>query len=257
MVDSASYQYFNHTISHRILRFENWVRENRRPLWDLLVILIMLGVTLPLIYITDAMEKFYVFSHAHEAWQLDEIVLSLAVISVLLSVFATRRWIDAMQFMRRANTDSLTGVNNLRKGYEVLEQEILRARRYQRPLSLIMFDIDHYKEFNDSLGHQVGDGVLKKISKLVLSGLRATDTLARWGGDEFLIICVETDLDTSRQLAERLRRSIEGSPLQGLWNTTASFGVAQFENGDDFNSFTRRVDDRLYVAKTQGKNRVA
>jgi diguanylate cyclase (GGDEF)-like protein len=257
MINSASYRYFIRNIPLLYFRFDNWVRENRRPLLDLIVILFMLGITIPIVIVTDAAEVLYTFSRAHEAWQLDEIVLSLVLISFLLAIFATRRWIDALMFLRRSNTDLLTGLNNRRRGWEVLEHEIHRAKRYNRPLSLIMFDIDHYKEFNDSLGHQVGDTVLKKISKITQSELRITDTLARWGGDEFIVICVETNLETAHQLAERLRENIERNPVQGLWNATASFGVAEFESDDDFNSFTRRADDRLYVAKTQGKNKVA
>jgi diguanylate cyclase (GGDEF)-like protein len=257
ILNSASSQFFYRNVPHGMLRLENWLRENRRPLLDLMVILFMLGLVLPFIFMTDAAEVLYAYSRRVENWQLDEIVLSLAAVSFFLAVFATRRWIDALKFMRRSNTDSLTGLNNQRRGREVLEQEIHRAMRYHRPLSLIMFDIDHYKEFNDSLGHQVGDGVLKKISKIAQTDLRVTDTLVRWGGDEFLIICVETDLQTAQQIAERLRENIEGNPVQGLWNTTASFGVAEFESDDDLNSFTRRVDDRLYMAKEQGKNRVA
>ncbi len=257
MLNNASYQSLFRNIAHEILRFQNWIRENRRPLVDLVVILFMLVIILPIVLTTDAAEWLYNFSRTHEAWQLDEIILSLVVFSFFLAIFATRRWIDATMFLKRSNTDSLTGLNNRRRGWEVLEQEIHRAKRYNRPLSLIMFDIDHYKEFNDSLGHQVGDTVLKKISKITQSELRITDTLARWGGDEFIVICVETNLETAHQLAERLRGTIERNPVQGLWNTTASFGVAEFEKDDDFTSFTRRADDRLYVAKTQGKNKVA
>jgi diguanylate cyclase (GGDEF)-like protein len=87
--------------------------------------------------------------------------------------------------------------------------------------------------------------------------LRATDTLVRWGGDEFMIISIETELHTARQLAERLRASLESHSISDIGRITASFGVAQFEADDDFNSFSRRADDRLYVAKTQGRNRVA
>ena len=254
---STSYKIFCRALPHSVLKLEDWVRENRRPLYELIVTLFFIGVAIPLVIMTDASEAFYAWSRAHESWQLDDIVVSLAIISFFLAIFATRRWVEAIGFLHRSNTDSLTGLNNRRKGWEVLDHEMQRARRYQRPLSLIMFDIDCYKEFNESLGHQTGDMVLKKVAKTVQEGLRASDTLVRWGGDEFLIISVETDLPTALQLAERLRSTIEQYPVQGLWNTTASFGVVQFEPEDDFNSFMRRADDRLYTAKTQGKNRVA
>lgn len=254
---NTSDRIFYRALPHGILRLGKWIRENRRPLHELLVTLLLIGLTIPIFVVTDLAEKLYIYSRAHEGWQLDEIVLSLAAASFFLAIFATRQWVDAIVFLHRSNTDSLTGLTNRRKGWEVLEQEMQRARRYQRPLSLIMFDIDSYKEFNESLGHQTGDMVLKKVAKSVQSELRASDTLVRWGGDEFIIICVESDLPTALQLAERLRATIDQNPVQGLWNTTASFGVAQFEKEDDFNSLMRRVDDRLYVAKTQGKNQVA
>lgn len=257
MTSSSSIKIFNRTLPHSILKLENWIRENRRPLHELIVTLFCIGITVPLIITTNASETLSNYSRVHETWRLEDIVLSLAVISFFLAIFATRQWIEAIKFLRRSNTDSLTGLNNRRKGWEVMEREMQRAKRYQRPLSLIMFDIDSYKEFNDSLGHQTGDAVLKKVAKTVQEGLRSSDTLVRWGGDEFLIISVETDLSTAQQLAERLRIHIEHCAVQGLWNTTASFGVAQFDNDDDFNSLTRRADDRLFCAKSQGKNRVA
>lgn len=244
-------------LPHKLQKYENWIRENHRPLHELIITLFGIGLIVPLIFITNASEALLAYSKAHENWHLEDIVLSLAVTCFLLAIFATRQWISAMIFLRRSNTDSLTGLNNRRKGWEVLEREMHRARRYQRPLSLIMFDIDCYKDFNDSLGHQTGDVVLKKVAKTVLSELRVTDTLVRWGGDEFMIISVETDLSKARQIAERLRTTIESCAVQGLWNTTASFGVVQFEKEDDFNSLTRRVDDQLFSAKSQGKNRVA
>ncbi len=248
---------FRRTLPHGVLRFENWIRENRHALDDLILVVFMVAVIIPLIYMTDASETLYLYSRAHESWWLNDIVLSLAVASFLLAIFATRRWIEAVGFLQRSNTDSLTGLYNRRKGWEVLEREMQRAKRYQRPLSLIMFDIDHYKEINDFHGHPAGDRVLKKVSRTVQAELRVTDTLVRWGGDEFMIISVETDLPTAHQLAERLRASIESNPAQDVGKATASFGVAQFDHQDDFNSLTRRADDRLYAAKTQGRNRVA
>ncbi|MBN1536415.1 MAG: GGDEF domain-containing protein [Anaerolineales bacterium] len=253
----TSYKAFCRTLPHKVIRLENWFRENRRPLRELIIVLMFIGLAVSLIVATDVSEALFGYAREHENGHLDDLVLSLAVTSFFLAIFATRQWIESIKFLHRSNTDSLTGLNNRRKGWEVLEREIQRARRYQRPLSLIMFDIDFYKEFNDSLGHQTGDGILKKVAKTVQDRLRVSDTLVRWGGDEFLIISIETDLSTSRTLAERLRTTIENCSVQGLWNITASFGVTQFEQDDDYNSLTRRVDEQLYKAKTQGKNRVA
>ena len=182
---------------------------------------------------------------------------SAAVLSICLTIFSLRRWAEAASLLQQANTDSLTGLFNRRKGWEVIEQEMNRARRYHRPVSLIMFDIDHFKAINDTYGHLAGDHVLKTIAKTIQEKLRSTDTFVRWGGEEFMIISAETDLSGARQLAERLRKSIENCSVRNMSRLTASFGVTQFTASDNFDSFTQRVDAKLYDAKSTGRNKVA
>lgn len=158
---------------------------------------------------------------------------------------------------RRASTDPLTGIFNRLRFNEYLDREISEARRYQHPLALIMFDIDHFKLINDSYGHHVGDRVLKELANVVSANIRDVDIFSRWGGEEFMILSPHTDLGHGRQLAEKLRTAIENHRFEGAGSITCSFGVAQFVDGDTDSSLARRADEALYHAKNGGRNRVA
>ncbi len=155
-----------------------------------------------------------------------------------------------------ATTDSLTGIANRRMFLQVLESEILRARRYNNPLTLVMYDIDYFKQVNDTHGHDVGDEVLKGVTELVRTNIRSLDMVARWGGEEFIILTAQSDLHSARAMAEKLRTAIAGRAFDRVGSVTASFGVAIFEPHDDSTSFLKKVDDALYKAKKNGRNRV-
>jgi diguanylate cyclase (GGDEF)-like protein len=153
--------------------------------------------------------------------------------------------------------DPLTGCGNRRMLSMRLKTELEKSRRYNRPLSAIMFDIDHFKMINDTYGHQTGDAVLKELSSLIAARLRSSDIMARWGGEEFIIVLPETDLRQSAQTAEKLRIAIEQHPFPLQQDVTCSFGVVQCIYDDTTDSVVKRVDDRLYEAKEYGRNRVA
>ena len=155
-----------------------------------------------------------------------------------------------------AVTDTLTQVFNRTKYYEIMEREIERTKRYDHPLSIIMFDIDHFKKVNDMYGHTVGDYVLQTLTQIVKENLRDTDYLVRWGGEEFIIIAPETDLKKAEILAERNRKASEGYKYDHIGTITASFGVTQFTKDDNEDTVIKRVDDALYEAKRKGRNRV-
>jgi diguanylate cyclase (GGDEF)-like protein len=155
-----------------------------------------------------------------------------------------------------ATTDSLTGIANRRMFLQVLESEILRARRYSTPLTLVMYDIDYFKQVNDTHGHDVGDEVLKGVTELVRTNIRSLDMVARWGGEEFIILTAQSDVHSARAMAEKLRTAIAGWAFEMVGTVTASFGVAVFEPHDDSTSFLKKVDDALYKAKENGRNRV-
>lgn len=155
-----------------------------------------------------------------------------------------------------SQTDPLTGVYNRLKTGTMLDQEFERSRRYKRDLSVVMFDLDCFKRVNDNFGHQAGDNVLVTCSALVLDCIRKHDILGRWGGEEFLILCPETDVDGAQQLAENLRRHLENNPTDGVGVVTASFGVAQLGAMDDIKRLIGHADEALYQAKLDGRNRV-
>jgi diguanylate cyclase (GGDEF)-like protein len=156
---------------------------------------------------------------------------------------------------RQATTDPLTGILNRLKFNHTLNAEIQRSKRYAMPLSLIMFDIDHFKNINDSHGHHAGDKVLREIVELVKENIRVHDFFARWGGEEFMIMATNTVLDNARLLAEHLRLKIGRHHIQGVGRVTCSFGVAQLIN-DTEDQLMQRVDHALYQAKANGRDRV-
>jgi diguanylate cyclase (GGDEF)-like protein/PAS domain S-box-containing protein len=155
---------------------------------------------------------------------------------------------------RLATTDKLTGSYNRRKFKEIIGIEIERVKRYNQPLSIIMFDIDHFKKVNDKYGHVAGDHVLKTIADIVRKNMRKTDYLFRWGGEEFLILSSETQLDKAHALAERIRKAIESYKFKKVGKVTVSFGVTEFKERDTEDSFVKRTDDAMYKAKKKGRN---
>jgi len=155
-----------------------------------------------------------------------------------------------------ASTDPLTSLFNRRKLNEFLEQEISRAKRYKTDFSVIMIDIDHFKNINDTYGHQEGDRVLKALGMRVKDTIRESDILARWGGEEFMILAVNTDLPNAQIVAEKIRTDIEIQHVADIVEFTVSVGVTQFKDSDDVASLVDRVDKALYQAKKEGRNRV-
>ena len=160
------------------------------------------------------------------------------------------------KFRTLSEIDALTGIYNKGKFNRVLDDELKKVRRYKRPLGLILFDIDHFKQINDTFGHQVGDYVLKEIAKIVKSNIRNTDIFARWGGEEFVILAPETDINGLKMLAEKLRKAIEDHQFDKVKKVTASFGVTEATPEDTTDTVVRRADEALYLAKDKGRNRV-
>jgi len=153
--------------------------------------------------------------------------------------------------------DGLSGVNNKRFFLDAMDREIPRARRHQRPLSLVMMDLDHFKGINDTFGHLAGDFVLKEFAQLVKARLRPDDILARYGGEEFAVILPETDREDAHKIADGLRAVVadhrfefEGEHVR----VTVSCGVAQLADGWDVLHFVKAADDRLYMAKRGGRD---
>lgn len=153
-------------------------------------------------------------------------------------------------------TDELTGLTNRHGLHKAFQSELERAHRYQRPLTVILVDIDHFKAVNDELGHLMGDKVLVEFARLLQSGVRQVDTVCRWGGEEFLIICHETPPDQAMELAERLLQAVRRHAFACGRPITASAGVASAVGGDSALTIEARADAALYQAKTTGRDRV-
>ncbi len=158
---------------------------------------------------------------------------------------------------RLASADPLTGLANRRGGERDISAEISRARRQSTALSCLLLDIDHFKNVNDTSGHQAGDYVLREISELLRRTVRAYDILVRWGGEEFLIVLPGVTPEQARKLAERLRLAVEQMPLSGIDGVTASIGVSALGKDYSFDAMFAEADRRLYAAKAAGRNRVA
>jgi diguanylate cyclase (GGDEF)-like protein/PAS domain S-box-containing protein len=157
---------------------------------------------------------------------------------------------------KMAFTDPLTGIYNRLKLNEALEYEVSRAQRYQLDLCVILIDIDLFKEVNDRHGHLVGDSVLVEFAKILQQNVRKPDIVGRWGGEEFIVICPETNLNGALTLAQNLKSCIEEHRFDIVKQKTASLGVAGFRNKDSVERLLSRADEALYLAKQKGRNRV-
>jgi len=155
-----------------------------------------------------------------------------------------------------ASTDPLTGAWNRRHFGEIVEGEMHRSNRYGHPLSLLLLDIDHFKRVNDTHGHAEGDRVLCEVADCMRAAIRVSDSLTRWGGEEFIVLMPDTGLSSAVILAERIREGIEGHAFEGIGPVTASVGVAEFLPNDSRDAWLERADLAMYRAKHQGRNRV-
>lgn len=153
-------------------------------------------------------------------------------------------------------TDGLTNLFNRRKLDEMLSYEAAKANRYKTCFGVILLDIDRFKLINDNYGHMVGDQVLIHLAAILKENTREVDTVGRWGGEEFLIICPQMDLKHVNMLAEKLRQLIANYDFNGIGQRTASFGVVGYQNNEAIKDLIKRADDCLYKAKDSGRNKV-
>jgi diguanylate cyclase (GGDEF)-like protein len=165
------------------------------------------------------------------------------------------------EFRELAIRDGLTGLFNHRYAHERLEQEFERATRFARDLTVIFIDVDNFKFFNDTNGHQAGDTVLKILASIMTNASRESDTVARWGGEEFILVAPETDADTACKLAEKIRQAVAAYPFphaaeQPLGCISLSLGVAAKSSSTASpQKLLRHADDAVYRAKDAGRNR--
>jgi diguanylate cyclase (GGDEF)-like protein/PAS domain S-box-containing protein len=156
-----------------------------------------------------------------------------------------------------ANRDPLTKIYNRRKFYEELDKHFDKSKDNNKPLSMMMLDIDHFKSINDTYGHEAGDKTIKSIANILLSFLEEDYSVARWGGEEFVMLFPNKTDQEAYIIAEEIRKTVESYKFEDIGEVTASFGITSINNDDTVSSFTIRVDKALYLSKNSGRNRVS
>jgi diguanylate cyclase (GGDEF)-like protein len=220
------------------------------------------GLTLPLArrvgvraYVPGSVEshrKNAAYTRVAEAGLLALLALMLLTLVLTRPLLRAFRWTEEQA--SEARIDALTGLANRRAVEEILAAEISRAQRFAHDLAVVLLDLDRFKEINDSFGHAAGDVMLRAVSRLLTSLARQGDTVARWGGEEFVVVLPETDLAGAQRFAERLRRTIEAHSV-GDMRTSASCGVATMLAEDTVEELIGAADQALYQAKSNGRNR--
>ncbi|MDZ7759491.1 MAG: sensor domain-containing diguanylate cyclase [Desulfovermiculus sp.] len=161
------------------------------------------------------------------------------------------------ELQRLSRTDTLTGCFNRRKFLECLDYECKQVERLHNSMTLIMFDIDHFKRINDTYGHEAGDLVLQSLAAIVSAQLREVDILCRWGGEEFLILAPDTDAQNAQVMVERIRKTVAEHVFSQDVEITVSFGLVQYKKGEEsLDDLINRADQCMYLAKEKGRNRV-
>ena len=193
--------------------------------------------------------------------------LAFAIISALTSAFygRSRQAVAALRdseqrFKEMSITDELTGLYNSRHFFSRLKAEIERTDRYGHPLTLLILDLDNFKQCNDTFGHLAGDKVLAEAGNIIRKSIRSTDSAYRYGGEEFAVILPESSKQEALYFAERIRKSFESVAFSDYKDrdlrVTVSIGVAQHLSGQKISAFFKRADRNMYAAKKSGKNRV-
>ncbi len=174
------------------------------------------------------------------------------IICILFDI--TRQKIFEKELIEMSIKDELTGLYNRRYFDQIIAKELVRAKRYKEPLSVIMYDIDYFKKVNDTYGHQAGDEVLKTLSDIVVRNVRSVDFVFRTGGEEFVILLIKTKAEDAFKIAEKIRKIVESYDFPKVGHITISLGVTQLKDDDTPLSFIARADSALYKAKNSGRN---
>ena len=223
-----------------------------------LFFIILINVVLLFLFINmDLFERFYLFSREYESWQLDELVpLGFILLLSLIYIFA-RLWRKSVVYARltkdAASKDLLTKLFNRRALELTIATEWDRYSRYHEDFCLVLFDIDDFGDINDALGHLEGDRILTDIASIVSQNTRKTDTVARWGEEEFLILCPVCKSEQALLLAEKIRSKIYRTLKDGV-ELSASFAVVQSKPTQSLEELIKRTDFTLNKAKKRGKN---
>jgi len=188
-----------------------------------------------------------------------EELLNQKILDKTLKLKNAKRKIEKLnKILKYASThDKLTTIYNKRAILDFLKNDICRTKRIKTNISLIMFDIDFFKNINDTYGHIVGDEILRNLSLLIKENIREIDLLGRYGGEEFLIILPDTNLQSANIMAERILNLVRGYEFKTSkvnLKLTVSIGIAEYKQGETIDNFIERVDKKLYEAKNNGRN---
>lgn len=224
---------------------------------ETILLILSISVTILCFVSLDITEKIFEFMAQHEELELDEIINILAVSSIFLFIFTLRRFFHLKKLLIIAWTDPLIGLINRRKGIEYIDKEIQKITKSMGYSSLIMYDIDDFKKINDTFGHDSGDKVLMMVSEIIEKNMRSEDFNIRWGGEEFIICCPNTQLKEAVLLAERFRKNIENYIFPNEIKITISLGVIELKAGESIQEQIIRADKELYKSKNTGKNKVS
>ncbi|WP_152184218.1 sensor domain-containing diguanylate cyclase [Sulfurimonas indica] len=168
----------------------------------------------------------------------------------------TERILNEQKFKKLATIDPLTQIPNRYQLYQYFDDFIAKTEHRKNFFSILLFDIDHFKQINDNFGHYVGDNILKDFSRLIVENIRSIDKFGRWGGEEFLLLLDSTDEHDAMRIAQKLNDLVAGSVFDELYCITVSIGVTEYRQGDTKEQCIERADIALYAAKNLGRNRV-
>lgn len=185
-----------------------------------------------------------------------KVYLSMVACSLFTFGFATQRNQQRDRLLFYSTKDSLTGAENRRSMDERLAEAIQIHERTGNSMSLIILDLDRFKQINDTAGHSAGDDLLIRVTNVLASRIRVTDYLFRYGGDEFVVLANSSDLHTASQLAEDLRALVDADEAVSGWQMSISLGVAEYVRGETREAWLKRADEALFESKRQGRNRV-
>ncbi len=199
--------------------------------------------------------RSYAF-HEHESGEYHVLVAEKLDEDLFMELYLDGYITDIIrEFKFLAEIDSLTGFYNRKKIENLLNQEVERASRYKKDLSLLFIDLDNFKEINDTYGHLTGDKVIKEVAQIIKEEIRRTDFVGRFGGEEFLVVLPETRPSEALKVANRIRKRVEDKRT-GVGRITVSIGVTCMREGENPETLFNRVDRAMYLAKEKGKNRV-
>jgi diguanylate cyclase (GGDEF)-like protein len=225
---------------------------------DIILIVIFNAVMLLVFTKIDLLEWLYDYSQKFESLELDEVIPLFFILSVSLLIFIIRRFIEQRKLFFEVEQlsirDHLTGLYNRRFMQDMFYAEIERVKRGSMQFSVLIIDIDDFKNINDSHGHNTGDKVLSQFSEVIQSIIRKVDIVSRWGGEEFLILCPETNINEATLTANRLITAISEYEFHEVGHATVSIGVVITNVNETFEVVVNRADECLYKAKNKGKN---